>query len=219
MTPAASRTKIGKQGAKASPTGTPKATPRASTPPASRSSSHEKKAPGPKRKAKNEPSPAPAEEEEPAFYGVPLEEGMQEIQMVVSADGEGAPGTATSSATPSDVERKLKPGEVRAYVVEDCKPELKPSGELLKRAHVLRWERKKAAVSMKIDRTALDLQLGAMLVKKNASPKEIVVAWDKKLKGCINKLDFCNGCRSLGLKADNKRLNALFDSFDDDGGG
>ena len=68
------------------------------------------------------------------------------------------------------------------------RPQLKPSESLLKQVTVLKWEHKKAGDEMKMDRTALDLQLGALLVKKNSSPKELVVAWDRKLKGCINKV-------------------------------
>lgn len=225
--PPAPRGKISGKASKPSPVGTPKeSTPRASLPKGERSpptgssiseSRTNNKSSGAKRKARLEP--APAADEDPGFCGVPLEEGMQEIIVHDEAAGSPADGSSASGPSAAGDLRRLLPGEVRAYVVEEVKPELKPSAELLKQASVLRWEHKKAGESMSIDRTALDLQLGAMLVKKNSSPKELVIAWDKKLRGCISKLDFCNGCRALGLKADNKRLNALFDTFDDDGGG
>ena len=178
--PPAARPKIGKVKAEAaSRSSTPTAS-RASTPKGERvgagsggGSSGEKAKPK-RKQAKEQPTPAPAEAEDP-FSGVPLEEGM-----------EGFPALPEM--------QRLQPGEVRAYVVEEARRELKPSEALHKQLHVLQAEHARAGQSMKIDRTTLDLQLGAMLVKKNSSPKELVVAWDRKLKGCINKLDFCQVC-------------------------
>ena len=58
-----------------------------------------------------------------------------------------------------------------------------------------------------------------MLVKKKVKPKELVAQWDKKMKGAISRIEFRQGVRALGVRAENKAVDALFDQFDDDGGG
>jgi Ca2+-binding EF-hand superfamily protein len=66
----------------------------------------------------------------------------------------------------------------------------------------------------------LSQMMGAAIVQKNATPMDLVRAWDQKHKGCVNKIEFRQGIRKgLGLKAENRDIDAVFDEFDDDGGG
>ena len=59
-----------------------------------------------------------------------------------------------------------------------------------------------------------------VLVQKNIHLKELVQEWDRKQKGEVNKIEFRQGVRSLGVRAeDNKEVDELFASLDEDGGG
>jgi len=58
-----------------------------------------------------------------------------------------------------------------------------------------------------------------VLVRKKSNPKDLVAEWDRKHKGEISKVEFRQGVRGLGLKADNKDIDILFDTIDTDGGG
>ena len=64
---------------------------------------------------------------------------------------------------------------------------------------------------------SLSQQLAETLVRKSYNPKDLVAEWDRKHKGEINKVEFRQGVRGMGIKADNKDLDALFDSIDSDG--
>lgn len=85
-----------------------------------------------------------------------------------------------------------------------------------------------AAVLMKTEISSLERivektfaqRLGNTLVQKQSKPKDLVAAWDQKHKGSVNKVEFRQGVRKgLGLKAENKDIDDLFDEYDDDGGG
>ena len=93
------------------------------------------------------------------------------------------------------------------------------SSEMEKRAAVIRKEVKEKADAFVEKKNSLGVKLGQCLIEKKVKPKDLVTEWDKKLKGCVNKVDFRAGVRSLGIKANNGEVDALFDSYDDDHGG
>ena len=68
--------------------------------------------------------------------------------------------------------------------------------------------------------TTFERRLGAALVKKDVAIKELLSDWDPDKRGTIKKVPFRQNVRtSLGMVADNKEIDAFFDSVDDDQGG
>jgi colicin import membrane protein len=65
----------------------------------------------------------------------------------------------------------------------------------------------------------VEQQLSASLAQKKMQPKDLVKEWDKKHTGEVNKLDFRRGVRALGVKSEDKDIDNLFASLDEDGGG
>ena len=96
---------------------------------------------------------------------------------------------------------------------------LGPSSELEAKAAALRDDLSHAGDSLTAKKDTLDQKLAEALVRKKANPKDLVLEWDRKHKGEISKVEFRQGVRGLGLKADNKEIDTLFDSIDTDGGG
>lgn len=116
--------------------------------------------------------------------------------------------------------KQTSPAEREAALAEALtKLGLFPSSTLDKKADVLRDLMQSMDDAFTAKRNSLGLKLGAALIEKKCKPKELVAEWDKKMKGCINKIDFRMGVRSLGLAANNAEVDALFNEYDDDGGG
>ena len=68
--------------------------------------------------------------------------------------------------------------------------------------------------------TTFERRLGAALVKKDTAIKELLSEWDPDKRGTIKKVPFRQNVRtSLHMVADNKEIDAFFDSVDEDGGG
>ena len=88
---------------------------------------------------------------------------------------------------------------------------------LIKKADELRDSAKSITEAFYLKENSLRSRVGSVLVEKKSKPKDLVTEWDKKLKGCVNKIDFRAGVRSLGFKANNSEVDALFDTFDGDG--
>ena len=139
------------------------------------------------------------------------------------APASSSPQTSNRPAEDGNVQTDgtTLPHEVRAWTVVPDTQKLLPSSELEEQAHKLLAEAERVSntsASRAMDNT-FDRQLGQMLVRKKCKPKDLVLEWDKKGKGCIGKIEFRQGVRNLGLKVDNKTVDALFDMYDDDGGG
>ena len=67
---------------------------------------------------------------------------------------------------------------------------------------------------------SLAIRVGLAITKNKLKPRDLVAQWDKKGKGVLSKVEWRQGLQDgLGIKADRKAVDALFDSFDDDGGG
>ena len=70
--------------------------------------------------------------------------------------------------------------------------------------------------------TTLERRIGAVLAQKVKSTtlKDLIREWDKNGDGDISKMEFRIVVRNkLDIKADNKEIDALFNSLDTDGGG
>ena len=120
---------------------------------------------------------------------------------------------AEKAAAEEEAARRAEEDRKRA---EEEALKLVTSSELLEQAQAMKKEM--ASLNRQTEKT-LEQSLGAALVKKGAKPKDLVAAWDQKHKGCVNKIEFRQGIRKgLGIKAENKEIDELFDSFDDDGG-
>ena len=94
---------------------------------------------------------------------------------------------------------------------------LEPSAKLDSMVAMLQAELEQC-VTNKVE-ASLSQQVAETLVRKSYNPKDLVAEWDRKHKGEINKVEFRQGVRGMGIKADNKDLDTLFDSIDADGGG
>ena len=70
-------------------------------------------------------------------------------------------------------------------------------------------------------RSEFERLLGDALVRKGAAPRDLVLAWDRKSKGAVTRVEFRLGVREdLGLRdAPNALLDTYFGKFDVDGGG
>ena len=107
-----------------------------------------------------------------------------------------------------------------AAVIEALKEAgLEPSSILEEKTLPLRAAIKSDEDAFTAKKNSLALRLGSVIIEQKKKPKEIVQEWDKKMKGCVNKIDFRTGVRSLGLKANNAQVDALFNEYDDDRGG
>ena len=47
---------------------------------------------------------------------------------------------------------------------------------------------------------SLEEKLGRALIEKKFKPLDLIKSWDSKLRGCINKIEFRQGVRALGIK-------------------
>ena len=62
--------------------------------------------------------------------------------------------------------------------------------------------------------------VGLAILERQLKPKDLVQLWDKKGKGGVSKVEFRQGLiHSLGISAEMRAADILFDQLDDDGGG
>jgi Ca2+-binding EF-hand superfamily protein len=62
-------------------------------------------------------------------------------------------------------------------------------------------------------------KLGAMIVKRNMKLGEVVQKWDKDGDGTVDKREFRENVLAMGVVAKAEAIDALFDTYDSDGGG
>ena len=69
-------------------------------------------------------------------------------------------------------------------------------------------------------RSAVPAGVGLAILERQLKPKDLVQLWDKKGKGGVSKVEFRQGLiHSLGISAEMRAADILFDQLDDDGGG
>jgi len=64
-----------------------------------------------------------------------------------------------------------------------------------------------------------DVQLGALIMKRNLKIGDVVTKWDPSGDGSVDKSEFRVNVLGMGVKAEPEAIDELFDSLDDDGGG
>ena len=104
---------------------------------------------------------------------------------------------------------------IEARRAAEAAAHLESSGEV--RRKMGEMEAEIAALQPQQDRIPpLESRVGEALVSASARPKELVRVWDAKSKGEMGKVDFRQGVRRLGIKADNKEIDALFGKIEAD---
>ena len=69
-------------------------------------------------------------------------------------------------------------------------------------------------------RCAVPAGVGLAILERQLKPKDLIQLWDKKGKGGVTKVEFRQGLlHSLGISAEMKAADILFDQLDDDGSG
>jgi Ca2+-binding EF-hand superfamily protein len=116
----------------------------------------------------------------------------------------------------AEAEAARKAEAERKRAVEDAVT-LDSSDSLAERIRALKNEIK--ALEPVSNPLTAEQQLSASLAQKKLQPKDLVKEWDKKHTGEVNKLDFRRGARALGVKSEDKDIDNLFASLDEDGGG
>lgn len=102
--------------------------------------------------------------------------------------------------------------------VED-RPAIFEAQELIQTAARLRAEADKLEAEFNSVTPSLGIQLGLLLLTKEDYLKRILKEWDVKGKGEFLKGEFRMNLRNTGLVATSGDTDALFDSWDSDGGG
>ena len=64
-----------------------------------------------------------------------------------------------------------------------------------------------------------DVQLGALIIKRNLKIGDLVSKWDVSGDGLVDRGEFRKSVKELGVKAEDTEIDALFDSLDSDGSG
>jgi Ca2+-binding EF-hand superfamily protein len=116
----------------------------------------------------------------------------------------------------AEAEAARKAEAERKRAIEDAVT-LDSSDSLAERIRALKNEIK--ALEPVSNPPTAEQQLSASLAQKKLQPKDLVKEWDKKHTGEVNKLDFRRGVRALGVKSEDKDIDNLFASLDEDGGG
>lgn len=63
------------------------------------------------------------------------------------------------------------------------------------------------------------VQLGKIITSRNLKVSDIIIKWDPSNDGSVDKKEFRENVKELGVKASDDEIDALFDSLDEDGGG
>lgn len=115
-------------------------------------------------------------------------------------------------------ERAAREAAEEAQRKADAVP-LESSSDLTAKITDVKGSLQQAVDSLSAKKDSLGQKVAEVLVRKKSNPKDLVAEWDRKHKGEISKVEFRQGVRGLGLKADNKDIDTLFDTIDTDGGG
>lgn len=148
------------------------------------------------------------------------EEAARKVEEEIKAAAEAA---RLEQEQRAEEQRKVAEAEAAAKALADEKRAKEDAAQLESSESLTTRIAEVKAVIKELEASSaaptLEQQLGAVLVKKNLTPKDIVAEWDRKHTGAVGKIEFRQGVRSLGIKAENKDIDALFSSLDDDGGG
>lgn len=147
-----------------------------------------------------------------------------------SARERASPSTSSGGGNPSgggNSERERRPsspapdsGKRRAKrSTDDANAPILPSTTLA--AAVKECQDKTATEEAKLDpsKKTIPVLLGESLLESKLKVGELVQTWAKRGNEPLNKMEFRQHIRKLVEKADSKKIDALFESLDDDGGG
>jgi len=151
-----------------------------------------------------------------ASRAIALAEAAQEMLAAEEAEAIREEEERRAEAEMARAEEEARAAAARRQAEEDAAV-FDTSDVLTNRAKVIREV--VGSLDPKVITKTLEQQLGELLVKKSAKPADLVREWDRKQKGEVNKVEFRQGVRNVGVKADNKEIDSFFQTLDSDGGG